>query len=149
MEWLGRGGGKVCDDLLVTVGGDGDPLLYGGLVEVLRGVRGAGALSVCVVTDLVSGVERLVEAIEAGLVDVVSVMMYGHTAETYGRVARRRSGGGDAWGNDEECGAAGGGGECAGGDAAGGAAVVEGAGDDSGIGGVFWFVGGAVRGGGD
>ena len=69
-----------------------------GLVEVLRAVRGAGALSVCVVTDLVEGAERLVEGIEAGLVDVVSVMMYGHTAETYGRVAGLGGGGAEMHG---------------------------------------------------
>ena len=40
VEWLGRE--KVCDDLLVTFGGDGDPLLYEGLADVLRVARGGG-----------------------------------------------------------------------------------------------------------
>ncbi|MGN6367386.1 MAG: SPASM domain-containing protein [Phycisphaerae bacterium] len=86
--WEGQ---RVCDDLRVTIGGDGDPLLYGGLVEVLRAVRKAGVLSVCVQTDLVTppqdGLGGLRVAIEEGLVDVVSVMTYGGTAGTYAKVA--------------------------------------------------------------
>ena len=46
VRWLA--GQAFADDLLVTIGGDGDPLLYGGLVAVLRAVRrGGGSVFVC------------------------------------------------------------------------------------------------------
>ena len=75
----------ACDDLLVTFGGDGDPLLYDrGLKTTLRAARRAGALSTCVQTDLAAeNVDVLLEAIGEGLVDVISVTMYGHTAQIY------------------------------------------------------------------
>ncbi len=86
VRWLE--GQVFADDLLVTFAGDGDPLLYGGLLGVLRAVRSAGALSVCVQTDLVSdGIGVLREAIGEGLVDVLSVTTYGNTAGTYAKVA--------------------------------------------------------------
>ena len=81
----------ACDDLLVTFGGDGDPLLFGkggGLAEVLRAARAAGVLSICAQTDLAGGdVDGLLAAIGEGNVDVVSVMFYGFTAGTYAKVA--------------------------------------------------------------
>ncbi|HEY4328761.1 MAG TPA: radical SAM/SPASM domain-containing protein [Phycisphaerae bacterium] len=87
VNWLERQ--AVCDDLLVTFGGLGDPLLFdGGLPEIVRAARKAGALSICVQSDLAGGdVEGLFSAIREGLVDVVSVTMYGQTAETYAKVA--------------------------------------------------------------
>ena len=86
VRWVERQ--EFADDLLVTFGGDGDPLLYSGLLEVLRAVRRAGALSVCVQTDLVTeGLGVLREAVGEGLVDVVSVTTYGNTAGTYAKVA--------------------------------------------------------------
>jgi hypothetical protein len=85
-QWLA--GQHLVDDLLVTVGGDGDPLLSSGLLEVLRAVRGVGALGICVQTDLAEGdVDGLLAAVREGVVDVVSVPFYGHTRETYARVA--------------------------------------------------------------
>ena len=86
-DWLARA--NACDDLLLTFGGQGDPLLYpAGLVEILRASRKTGALSICVQTDLAGGdVDGLLSAIGEGLVDVVTVTMYGHSAPTYARVA--------------------------------------------------------------
>ncbi len=88
VEWLQRQ--RACDDLLLTFGGLGDPLLYEpGLLEILRAARQSGALSMCVQTDLAGGdVDALFTAIGEGLVDVVSVTMYGHTAATYAQVAQ-------------------------------------------------------------
>lgn len=85
-RWLGRQ--KCCDDLVVALGGLGDPLLFeGGIFEILKAVRNAGALSIGVQTDLAGGdVDGLLAAIAAGLVDVVSITMYGHTAATYAQV---------------------------------------------------------------
>lgn len=77
---------RLLDDVTVTVGGDGDPLLYEGLVEVLKAARAAGARSLHVQTDLLEGTERLTAAIEAGVVDVISVQFYGDSAETYRHV---------------------------------------------------------------
>jgi radical SAM protein with 4Fe4S-binding SPASM domain len=87
VEWLQRQ--PLCDDLLLTFAGLGDPLLYDpGLLEILRAARQSGALSICVQTDLAGGdVDGLFTAISEGLVDVISVTMYGHTAETYAKVA--------------------------------------------------------------
>jgi hypothetical protein len=86
-DWLRRQ--RVCDDLLLTLGGLGDPLLAeGGIMDVLQVARAAGALSLCVQTDLAGGdVAGLLAAIGEGLVDVVSVTMYGHTPEIYAKVA--------------------------------------------------------------
>jgi hypothetical protein len=78
----------MCDDLLVTFAGDGDPLLFDGLPEVLRACRKGGALAICVQTDLASeSIEPLLSAVGDGLVDVLSITMYGHTAATYEQVA--------------------------------------------------------------
>ena len=87
IEWLQRQ--PLCDDLLLTFAGLGDPLLYDpGLREILHAARQVGALSICVQTDLAGGnVDGLFTAINEGLVDVVTVTMYGHTAETYAQVA--------------------------------------------------------------
>ncbi len=90
MGWLARQGDLAtsCDDLLVTLGGDGDPLCFAGMRDVLRGVRAAGAISICLQTDLAGGdMDALLAAISDGLVDIVTVTLYGHTAETYARVA--------------------------------------------------------------
>jgi radical SAM protein with 4Fe4S-binding SPASM domain len=75
------------DDLLVTFGGDGDPLLYGELRPVLQAARDAGVMGICVQTDLAGDIGPLMGAIERGLVDVVSVTMYGHMAPTYRSVS--------------------------------------------------------------
>jgi hypothetical protein len=85
-RWLG--GQSVGDDLLLTVGGDFDPLLGDGLPEMLRAARAAGVLSICVQTDLAcEEIGPLVQAVEEGNVDVLTVSMYGHTRETYAKVA--------------------------------------------------------------
>ncbi len=93
VRWFERQGNLAggCDDLLLMVGGDGDPLLYGeaggGLREILRAARGCGVLSINVETDLVGGdVEGLLAVIQEGLVDIVSERFYGHTADTYAKV---------------------------------------------------------------
>lgn len=87
VDCLGRA--NACDDLLLTFGGTGDPLLYaGGLAEILRAARHSGALSICVQTDLAGGdVDGLLSAIGECLVDVVTVTMYGHSALKYAKVA--------------------------------------------------------------
>ena len=88
-DFIGATPGSQCDDLLVTLGGLGDPLLFtGGVRAILGAARDGGALSICVQTDLAGGdVEGLLAAAGEGLVDVVSVTMYGHTPETYAKVA--------------------------------------------------------------
>jgi hypothetical protein len=87
VRWLERHG-RVADDLLVTVGGEGDPLLHPGLPDVLAALRKAGALSICVQTDLIApNVDGLLTAVSQGNVDIVSVTTYGHSAKTYENVA--------------------------------------------------------------
>jgi len=75
------------DDLLVTFCGDGDPLMYGGLLGVLEAARGAGVAGICVQTDLLAGTDVLIEAANRGLVDVISVQCYGDDAATYAKVS--------------------------------------------------------------
>ncbi len=84
--WLSRQ--RFADDLLLTIGADGDPLLYEGLLEVLRDARAAQPLSICVQTDLAGGdFDALLAAIDEDLIDVLTVTMYGHSRETYAKVA--------------------------------------------------------------
>jgi radical SAM protein with 4Fe4S-binding SPASM domain len=84
--WFSRQG-KIADDLLLTFGGDGDPLLYDGLTEVLEAARAAGPLSIGVQTDLASPViDPLLAAISRELVDVVTISTYGHSAAVYRKV---------------------------------------------------------------
>lgn len=75
------------DDVLLTLCGDGDPLAYARIVEVCAAAREAGIRHIHVQTDLLEHADRLFALVERQLVDVVSVMHYGHTAETYARVA--------------------------------------------------------------
>lgn len=85
VQWLQAQ--RFMDDVMVTFGGDGDPLLYAGLGEVLAAARGAGFRCVHVQTDLLGDVGPLLGAIRAGAVDVVSVNFPGDDAATYARVA--------------------------------------------------------------
>jgi hypothetical protein len=86
-DWLRRQ--RPCDDLLLTFAGNGDPLLAdGGILEPLRAARAAGALSICVQTDLAGGdLSGLLTAIAENLVDVITITLYGHTPATYAQVA--------------------------------------------------------------
>lgn len=84
-RWLGQQ--KFLDDVLITVGGDGDPLLAGNLVPVLQAIRRSGVLSVHLQTDLVSDMAPLAAVIEQGLVDVISINFHGNDRGTYAAVA--------------------------------------------------------------
>ena len=76
------------DDLLLTFAGDGDPLLYESLPEILRAARRANPLSICVQTDLANdNLQPLLTALDENLLDVLSITTYGHTAATYAKVA--------------------------------------------------------------
>jgi hypothetical protein len=75
------------DDLLLTFAGDGDPLLYPHLLDVLRAARTAGANNICVQTDLLSHFSPLLTALHENLIDVLSLTTYGHTAATYNKVS--------------------------------------------------------------
>lgn len=75
------------DDLLLTFAGDGDPLLYPHLLDVLHAARTAGAHNICVQTDLVSTFEPLLTAMNEQLIDVLSLTTYGHTAATYNKIS--------------------------------------------------------------
>jgi radical SAM protein with 4Fe4S-binding SPASM domain len=79
---------NLCDDLLLTFAGDGDPLLYPNLEQVLAAARNAGLRNLCLQTDLASDISPLTRAIEQNLVDVLSITTYGHTAPTYAAVAK-------------------------------------------------------------
>jgi len=83
-QWLGRH--TFADDLLLTVGGDGDPLLYPDLLAVLRAARASGARHIHLQTDLLDGTAMLLQAMAEDLVDVLSVCFYGDDAPTYAAV---------------------------------------------------------------
>ena len=131
-EWLSRM--HACDDLLLTFGGLGDPLLFpGGIREVLRRPR-VGALSICVQTDLAGGdVDGLLAAIGDKSVDVVSITML----RPFGPDVRDGRGRRSPRHGDGEHAAIGGSHPAERGCALGRAAAVEGAGDDSRDGGVL------------
>ena len=74
------------DDLLLTFAGDGDPLLYPGLVDVLRAARAASPRSIHLQTDLASDIHPLLACVHENLADVISVNFYGHDAQTYTKV---------------------------------------------------------------
>jgi radical SAM protein with 4Fe4S-binding SPASM domain len=76
------------DDLLLTFAGDGDPLLYPGLVQVLQAARRANLRNICLQTDLASDITPLLTAIDQNLLDTLSITTYGHTAPTYATVAK-------------------------------------------------------------
>jgi hypothetical protein len=75
------------DDLLLTFGGDGDPLLYEKFASVLQAARSAGVRNIHVQTDLLNLPESLLSAMDAGLIDVISMNFYGDDATTYQAVA--------------------------------------------------------------
>ncbi len=76
------------DDLLITLAGDGDPLLFPHLFEILRLLRAKNPLSIHVQTDLASDITPLLNALSEDLLDVISVHFYGHDAPTYAAVAQ-------------------------------------------------------------
>ncbi len=76
------------DDLLLTFAGDGDPLLYPHLLDVLRAARNTRPLSICLQTDLASpNIDNLLTLISENLIDILSIPFYGHTQPTYAKVA--------------------------------------------------------------
>ena len=82
--WNGQ---ALADDLVVTLGGDGDPLLYPDLLAVLRAMRQAGVRNIHLQTDLLEGQALLAAAVAEGLVDVVGVTFWGDDAATYRHIS--------------------------------------------------------------
>ncbi len=78
---------SLADDLLLTFAGDGDPLLYPDLLDVLRAARTAGANNICLQTDLLSDLAPLRAALQENLIDVLSLTTYGHSAAVYNHVS--------------------------------------------------------------
>ena len=78
---------KLPDDLLLTIAGDGDPILHPDFLEILRAARRAAPLSIHVQTDLVSDPSALLAAISENLIDVLSINFPGHARETYHNLA--------------------------------------------------------------
>ena len=77
------------DDLLLTFAGDGDAALYPDLIRILKAARQAGPLSICVQTDLAAeNIDTLLLAIAEGLIDILTIPMYGHTRAIYDAVAK-------------------------------------------------------------
>lgn len=85
VRWLAAQ--RFSDDLLLTFAGDGDPLLYGSLLEVLHAARQAAPRSIHVQTDLAGDISALLTAIGENLIDVISINFPGHDAATYAQVA--------------------------------------------------------------
>lgn len=69
------------DDLRLTLGGAGDPLLHPRIAEILQIVRTAGVPSVHIETDLVELPE-----IDLGGIDMLSVHLPAASAQTYAKV---------------------------------------------------------------
>jgi radical SAM protein with 4Fe4S-binding SPASM domain len=83
--WLAKQ--QFPDDLLLTFAGEGDPLLNPPHHEILRAARSARPLSICVQTDLASDIAPIITAIHENLIDILSITTYGHTQQTYNKVA--------------------------------------------------------------
>lgn len=76
------------DDRLVVLGGFGDPLLHPRFAEVCATVRRAGVCGLAVVTPLLELSDANLGALLESRVDVVQVLLDGHSAETYRTVNR-------------------------------------------------------------
>jgi radical SAM protein with 4Fe4S-binding SPASM domain len=85
VRWLAAQ--RFSDDLLITFAGDGDPLLYPALLEVLRAARQANPRSIHLQTDLATDITPLLAAIGENLIDVISINFPGNDAATYAQAA--------------------------------------------------------------
>jgi hypothetical protein len=74
------------DDLRLTLGGVGDPLLHEDLFELLELARGAGAGAVHVETDLLPSRENSVDQLADSGIDVVSVHLPAMAQGTYQQI---------------------------------------------------------------
>ncbi len=77
---------SASDDIRLTLGGVGDPLLWPGLFELLDHARDSGIRAVHVETDLISADEATVKNLAAAPIDVISVHLPATSPETYARV---------------------------------------------------------------
>jgi radical SAM protein with 4Fe4S-binding SPASM domain len=75
--------GSAADDVRLTIGGMGDPLLSGDLLPIVEAARAAGIAAIHLETDFVTGD---VAGLARADVDVVSVHVPAITPETYARM---------------------------------------------------------------
>jgi radical SAM protein with 4Fe4S-binding SPASM domain len=73
------------DDIRLTLGGVGDPLLHGQFLEIIAAARSGGIHAIHVETDLLADAQRIEQLVDAN-VDVVSVHLPAMKAETYARI---------------------------------------------------------------
>ena len=75
--------GQASDDVLVTIGGFGQPLRHPDLLDMIHAARRAGIYGVTVVTDGIDLTGSLAEALVQADLDVLLVQLDAHTPETY------------------------------------------------------------------
>jgi hypothetical protein len=75
-----------CDDLRLTLGGTGDPMLSEGIFDIIAAAAGVGIRAIHVETDLVGLDAQRVRRLAESPVDVVSVQLPALRAETYQQV---------------------------------------------------------------
>lgn len=74
------------DDLRLTLGGAGDPLLHSRFADILKLISEAGIAALHVETDLLQVSPQAIDAIGESSVDILSVHLPASTAATYQRV---------------------------------------------------------------
>lgn len=82
-DQLGR-----ADDIRITLGGVGDPLLHPRLSEMLQDARQAGLRALHVETDLLPEDQNAIEQLAESEVDIVSVHLPAMNAANYARIMR-------------------------------------------------------------
>jgi radical SAM family protein/iron-sulfur cluster protein len=73
------------DDMRITLGGVGDPLLHDEFVQIVRAARDGGIAAIHVETDLLVAADRVEQLVDAG-VDVVSVNLPAMQTGTYAKI---------------------------------------------------------------
>jgi MoaA/NifB/PqqE/SkfB family radical SAM enzyme len=73
------------DDIRVTLGGVGDPLLSPEVFEIITGAADLGISSIHIETDLLAP-EQAIKQLAAAPIDVVSVQVPAFTSQTYAAV---------------------------------------------------------------
>ena len=77
---------SVADDLRLTLGGVGDPMLHPLLFEIIAAARQSGIRAINVETDLLTQDTAMLERLAESGVDIISVQFPAATAKTYAQL---------------------------------------------------------------